>query len=103
MRNKTILFLACVVYVTGLAGCGSYPKVTSRESLDFIKQVYTACNTRNAKRLMACEMQLETLSRSGKISNEEMVAFGKVIELAKNEDWDEAQNQALKFAKDQVR
>jgi hypothetical protein len=69
----------------------------------FIKQVYTACNTRNSARLSECEKQLELLQNDGKIGTEEADAFRRLIDLAKTDRWEEAQNQALKFAQDQVR
>lgn len=86
-----------------LSGCRSYPEVSSRESLELIKLVYTACNTRDRERLEECEKQLEELSLAGKIGTREMDAFRKTIDLAKNDDWEMAQNQALKFAQDQIR
>ena len=92
-----------VLFFCLFLGCGSYPEVSSRESLDLIKQVYTACNTRDVKRLAECEKQLEKLRLSGKIGTSEIDAFRKSLDLAKNGNWEEAQNQALKFAQDQIR
>lgn len=98
MKWVWLLAFSCLLF-----GCGSYPKVTSRESLDFIKQVYTACNTRNSTRLAECEKQLVTMTNDGKIGTVEADAFRKLIDLAKNDRWEEAQNVALKFAQDQIR
>ena len=72
-------------------------------SQELIKQVYTACNTRDAKRLAECEKQLKKLRVSGKIGTSQWDAFRKSLDLAKNGTWEEAQNQALKFARDQIR
>lgn len=100
-KNKKQIGLALLFCL--FLGCGSYPEVTSRESLELIKQVYTACNTRDVKRLAECEKQLEKLRLSGKMGTKEVDAFRKSLDLAKNGNWEEAQNQALKFAQDQIR
>lgn len=101
--NKVKKRIALALFFCLFLGCGSYPEVTSRESLELIKQVYTACNTRDATRLAECEKQLEKLRVSGKIGTCEWDAFRKSLDLAKNGNWEEAQNQALKFARDQIR
>lgn len=109
---KTRIFLSsnacrCVVilmaHLSLFAGCTQHPKATSRESLEFIKQVYTACNTKNAKRLAACEERLAQLESEEKISKEEIKSFQRVFAIASNGDWESAQNLAFQFAKDQVR
>lgn len=101
--NKNKKRIGLVLFFCLFLGCGSYPEVTSRESLELIKQVYTACNTRDVKRLEECEKQLEKLRLSGKMGAKEVNAFRKSLDLAKNGNWEEAQNQALKFAQDQIR
>jgi hypothetical protein len=86
-----------------LAGCQQYPEVTSRASLDFIKQVYTACNTRSLPRLADCEAELETLRAAGAIGAEEHTAFVDILALAREGQWQAAQGASLQFAEDQVR
>ena len=86
-----------------MVGCSRHPKATSRDSLDFIKQVYTACNTKNTKRLAACEERLAELESEGKISKEEVKSFRKVLDLAGKGEWESAQTMALKYAQDQIR
>lgn len=95
--------LLLVFAVASLGGCRQHPKVTSRESLDFIKQVYTACNTKNPERLAECVERLAELVALGKVSNKEIKSFKKVLELAGKGEWESAQTTALKYAKDQVR
>ena len=97
--SLALLFLALAIVV----GCSRHPKATSRDSLDFIKQVYTACNTRDAKRLAACEERLAELESEKKISVEEVKSFRRAIDIALKGDWEAAQTMALKFAQDQVR
>ena len=93
-----IMLLMVVVF-----GCSRYPKATSRESMDFIKQVYTACNTKKLERLAACKERLAELESEQKISTPEIQAFKQILELASQGDWETAQSMALKLAQDQVR
>lgn len=86
-----------------LAGCREYPTVTSVESQDLIKLVYTASNTRSAERLAVCEQRLAKLNSEGKIGPKEKAAFEKILSQAREGSWEEAQNAALQYAKDQVR
>lgn len=71
--------------------------------MDFIKQVYTACYTKNSKRLANCEERLAELEAEGKISKEEIKSFKRVLEIARTGKWESAQAIALQFAQDQVR
>jgi len=108
---KTRIFLSsnacrCAVMLIAVlslfAGCSRHPKATSRESLEFVQQVYTACNTKNTKRLAACEERLLKLQAEEKISEEEIKSFQRVLAIASKGDWESAQDLALCFAKDQV-
>jgi len=109
---KTRIFLSsnacrCAVMLIAVlslfAGCSQHPKASSRESLEFIQQVFTACNTKNAKRLAACEERLVKLQAEEKISKEEIKSFERVLAIASKGDWESAQDIALCFAKDQAR
>jgi len=98
-----------VLGVLGLAlaivwwpGCRQYPPVRSRESLDLIKLVYTACNTKDAARLARAERDVEKLRGEGKLSKAEDEVFTKIIELGKNGEWAEAEKRAFRFAQDQI-
>jgi len=86
-----------------IAGCGRHPRATSRESLEFIKQVYTACNTKDSKRLATCKERLLELQLKENISKEEVKSFERLLETASQGEWETAQNAALQFARDQVR
>ena len=102
-RSGCRLAVMLTVVLSLFVGCSRHPKATSRESLDFIKQVYTACNTKDAKRLATCEKRLAELQSGEKISKEEIKSFKRVLEIASKGDWESAQNIALQAAKDQVR
>lgn len=99
MAGSATILVVCLT----LSGCGRHPKATTRESLDLIKQVYTACNTKNIDRLTACEKRFAELRESGKLSDNEAASFQKAIGLAKDSKWQQAQDLALRFAQDQVR
>ncbi len=86
-----------------LSGCGRSPQVTSPESLDFIKEVYTACNTRSDTRLTKCEAKLAQLLQENKLGEKEAKRFQRILELAKKQEWDQAQESSLQFARDQVK
>jgi len=101
-RSFRLSILLLIVFSL-LAGCSQHPKATSRESLEFIKQVYTACNTKDSKRLALCEKRLAELQSEDKISKEEVKSFRRVLEIASKGDWESAQDIAFQFAKDQIR
>ena len=86
-----------------MTGCREHPRVTSRESLDFIKQVYTACNTRNGERLSACRKKLDELVSEGQLSEAEQQSFRGILSSAESGDWESAQRSSLQFARDQLR
>ena len=97
---KTLLLVG--VALVFLQGCSRHPKATSRDSLDFIKQVYTACNTKSVKRLTECERRFAELKEGGKMSEEEAKSFQEILGMAKDAKWDLAQGKALQFARDQT-
>lgn len=105
--NRRALLRACGAVVSALlltaAGCGQYPEVTSAESLRFIKQVYTACNTRSSVRLAACEARLDELHSTGQMTDAERQAFDDILAQANAGAWQEAAESSLEFAEDQVR
>lgn len=95
-----------ILVVLGLClapGCREYPPVSTEESQDMIKLVYTAANTRDEARLAACEIRLKQLIEEKKMGEKESAAFQKIIDQAKKGDWQAAQDDALQFARDQVR
>jgi len=94
--------LAVPLLVIWWPGCRQYPPVSSRESLSLMRLLYTACNTRDEKRLAEVEKGVEKLTREGKMSPEERVGFDKIIGMARAGDWQRAEQSSFKFAQDQV-
>lgn len=106
MSNAMVRYGVLGLVVVSLwlcGGCRQYPPVTSRESLDTIKEVYTACNTKNLSRVSRCEEKISTLVQEGKMASEEAGHFRAILDLAKQSRWEEAQTKALRYAQDQVR
>ncbi len=95
----------CLLWLSVAAsvGCRQHPQVSSRESLEFIKQVYTACNTRSPERLAACRSKYEQLVSLSQLSDREQKSFRAIIASAEAGDWEAAQKSSLQFARDQVR
>jgi hypothetical protein len=100
-RTSVIALGWVILLIT--AGCRNYPEVTTAESQEFIKQVYTACNTQNVERLTRCSERLRELATDQKVSPSEAAAFERIIKLAQAGDWPAAQQHALEFAQRQVR
>ncbi|MBX3423245.1 MAG: hypothetical protein KF752_16935 [Pirellulaceae bacterium] len=104
LRQKALMGLVtCLTVSLCLIGCGRQPLVQSPEALSLISQVYTACNTRNEKRIAICQTELDELIAVNKLSDVEQQAFRRILELARNGQWESAEKQALDFANDQVR
>lgn len=96
----------CAVGTLGLAltlGCRRYPKVQSEDSLKFVQQLYTACNTRSTTRLEACKQDLEKLVADKLLGSAEESAFRQILEAAERGEWELAESQSLQFARDQIR
>lgn len=102
-RTQVAYTILVVLGLCMAAGCREYPPVSTEESQDMIKLVYTAANTRDEARLAACEIRLKQLIEEKKMGEKESAAFQKIIDQAKKGDWQAAQNDALQFARDQVR
>ena len=104
MKSKKWAAFAWLCLLSLLAsGCREHPRVTSRESLDLIKQVYTACNTRNPERLSKCKVAVDELNSRGDLSPAELQSFKEILQRAEAGEWEAAQAESLQFARDQVR
>jgi hypothetical protein len=84
-------------------GCRQYPEVSSKEALTLLKQLYTACNTRDPARLSRVEQRVEKVAREGKLTPKEQDAFRRILARAKAGDWKQAEQASFRFAQDQVR
>ena len=85
-----------------MPGCKKYPPVSSKESLELMKLLYSACNTRDTERLERVEKGVTELAAEGKMTDEEKKTFDQIIGWARAGKWEKAEDAAFKFAKDQV-
>jgi len=83
-------------------GCNQQPRVTSPEAFELIKQAYTACNTQNVKRLEVTKARYDELVAAGTLSEKERKAFLEILDLAREGNWEKAQDRAFSFAQSQV-
>jgi len=97
-----LLLLALPLLVVWWPGCRQYPPVSSKESLELMKLLYSACNTKDEKRIAKVEEGIEKLTREGKMAPAERESFDKIIGLARAGNWEKAEEAAFKFAQDQV-
>lgn len=78
-----------------------YPPVSSGTSLVLIKQLYTACNTKNMTLLEKFEQRLAREQQQGQVSPEEADHFREISSLAREGEWETASKNAFRFARDQ--
>lgn len=94
--------LALALVIVWWPGWRQYPAATSPESMQAMKLLYAACNTRDPQRLKQVEERIEKLTSKGTLSEPEQRAYAKILALAQSGDWDRAQREAFRFAQDQV-
>lgn len=94
--------LSIVAVAIWWPGRRDYPAVTSREALYHLKLLHTACGARDERRLAEVEAGVERLSGDGTLTVAERAGFNSIIGLAKEGNWEQAQQAAFKFAQDQV-
>ena len=97
-----MVILAIPLAVIWWPGCRQYPPVSSKESLELMKLLYSACNTKDEKRLAEVEKGVEQLTREGKMKPAEREGFDKISRMARAGKWEQAEDAAYKFAQDQV-
>ena len=97
-----MMVLAVPLTVIWWPGCRQYPAVSSKESLELMKLLYSACNTKDEKRLGAVVKRIEKLNREGKMAPNEWEGFDAIIGMARVGKWENAEEAAFKFAQDQV-
>jgi hypothetical protein len=97
-----VVMLAVAVTIVWWPGCRQYPPVSSPESLQLMKLLYAACNTKDTIRLTKVEQGIATLSAQGKFTDRERSSFESIVAMAKSGEWSRAEAAAFKFAQDQV-
>jgi hypothetical protein len=103
-RSTSLMIFAgaIVVATAALPSCNRSPAVSSPESQRLIQRFYTACNTRNSERLEAAIQTYEQLIAQSKVGQAESEIFDRIINLARNDQWEQATETGLRFAEGQV-
>lgn len=105
-RLAWLLSLALLLMMTSIVvwwpGCRRYPPVSSDESLAAMKLLYSACNMKSITSVQEVERRLDKLQSAGRISPDELSSFQSIIALAKSGQWQKAEDEAFRFARDQV-
>ena len=94
--------IAILIVISCGNGCRKYEKVTSEESLNILRQLYTACSAKDPAKLTRVKERIEMAQRNGDCTAEESDAFLKVVGMAESGKWEKAAREAYRFAKDQV-
>ncbi len=81
-----LLALLAVVAVKWWMARPVYPPVSSGTSLLLIKQLYTACNTKNVKLLDKFEERLQREHQNRQITDEELAHFREIASVARAGD-----------------
>lgn len=81
----------------------AYPEVSSPESLQLMRALYTACSSQNSTRLSEVERKVSEAEKGHLLVDAERNAFTSIIALARQGDWQSAAARSYRFAKDQIR
>ncbi|HMO13248.1 MAG TPA: hypothetical protein PKD64_01460 [Pirellulaceae bacterium] len=79
-----------------------YPKVTHLEADKLMRQLYTACSSKDEQRLAAAHERFQKLIEADTISLAERKVFEKIFKTAQTGSWEKAATECLRFAQDQV-
>lgn len=89
----------CVAIV--VAGCTKYPQVEFA-NLKYVAALRTACSAKNADWLAQTKQTIDREHAAGTISREEAAAYGEIVALAEAGDWTQAEQECVRFQKDQL-
>lgn len=93
---------AILLVAVAAAGCRPAVQVPVA-NLGYSAALRTAANTRNASRLHAARELIERDRRAGLIGAEESACYEQIIAAAEAGRWEEAEREALRFRRNQLR
>lgn len=93
--------LILAVALGSLAGC-SRPPAVEFENLHLIASLRTACSAKNVEWLDGVARAVEKRHADGRMSASERDHFTRLIEQAREGDWESAEKACLKFEKAQL-
>jgi hypothetical protein len=86
-----------------LVGCSSYPAATSGQSLKLVAALRTACAGKLEANLDRIESQATQAREKGKLSQAELDALARIVQLAREGRWDQAEAACLAYQRAQKR
>lgn len=95
--------LAALLLLLTLSGCRRYPEVSSPEALKYIAALRTACSTQSGPRLEKVARVVDQAASGGKVTPREAEAFRRIIDRARQGQWQDAEWECLAFQKAQLR
>lgn len=98
--------ILCPVAVAVLAlsgGCRRYPLADHAEAIVLVSSLRTACSAQKPEWLEQSEAKIESYLSEGLIDQSEYDALTSIVQLAKDENWEQAEKECHRFQKDQVR
>jgi hypothetical protein len=98
----TLVILGLIAVYLWMPRWPQYPVITHPEADLLVRQLYTACSSRDDQRLAAAGQRFQALVEGAAISPAERQAFERIFDMAKAGNWDIAAKASLRFAEDQV-
>ncbi len=80
----------------------SFPVITHPEADRLLRQLYTACSSRDMEKLSAARERFEILKNNNIVTVTEQSAFEKIFKWAERQFWNIAARDCLRFAEDQI-
>ncbi|HEX6984834.1 MAG TPA: hypothetical protein VF170_05630, partial [Planctomycetaceae bacterium] len=102
-RKGSVPFLAAALLLAlaFLPGCTKYPQVEF-ENLRYVAALRTACSAKNAAWLSQTKAAIERDHAAGTIGDDELAAYREIVATAEAGDWRTAEEECLRFQKDQL-
>ncbi len=95
-------FFALLLAVSLCLGCGGYPEI-SPAAYQYAKALYSVANRQRSEKLDAVSHQISESQRDGKITEREAEWLRRIIDDARQGEWQTAQQVARQMMDDQVR
>lgn len=93
--------IAFLLAMALLAGCTKYPQVEFA-NLKYVAALRTACSAKNAEWLSQTKTAIDREHAAGSLSDDEAAAYREIITIAETGDWSAAEEECVRFQKDQL-
>jgi hypothetical protein len=98
--NRFAARLPLILILSSIVGCGQTQ--VAPQNRELILKLATASSLRETARIDRVAEEIDRLSASNELTDQERSAFAKVIELARSGDWDSARNHAYALRDGQI-